>query len=654
MLAEDINQLVWTSDPQLSPDGAQIAYVVTRVDEDRNRYRSRVWLVPSDGSAPPRPVSAGEENDASPRWSPDGRLLLFTSTRRTDKAGKTKSSLYAMVTDGPGEASLLAEHDEGISGVAVSPDSRKVAYACRVRGEHYASDDVDRRPPRKIDRPMHRLNGVGFTLDRPTHVHVLSLDGGGAPVDMTPGDAEFGSPSWFPDGTRIAVARTNTAERILAGDIAVIDLDTKSVEVLTDGTGVFGSPAVGPDGTVALVGYEDSMLFPCNSKLGVLQDDGSVRWVTEALDRDWNTFPVSSAPTWNASGSGLVGIVADHGAVHLRQVDLDGTITPLVTGNRWVMGWSAVGGTVAFVAEDPERPCELYVLRNGEETQLTTVTDSFVRQAVPAPAQRFTAPAPGLDGEEVDAWIVTPHDLDPDTTYPMLLSIHGGPFTQYGDYFYDEAQMYARAGFVVVYSNPRGGSGRDNEWGRCIRGKALGGPGWGTVDYDDLMSVTDAALEQFPFIDADRLGVIGGSYGGYMTSWIVGHTDRFAAACSERAVNNLSTLDIGSDIAGVAKFWFGIDALDEDGLDELMRLSPITYVDEMTTPLLIIHSDEDLRCPFDQADQLFYALRDRDHDVEYFRFPGETHELSRSGSPLHRVQRAEIIIDFFTDRLGVD
>lgn len=653
MLPEHINRLVWASDPQLSPDGSQIAYVVTRVDEDRNRYRSRVWLVPSDGAAPPRPISAGEDSGASPRWSADGRLLLFTSTRRTDQSGKTKSALYAMVTDGPGEASLLAEHDEAISGVAISPDSRKVAYACRVRGEHYANDDIDRRPPRKIDRRMHRLNGVGFTLDRPTHVHVVALDGGGEPVDVSPGDAEFGSPSWFPDSDRIAVARTNTAERILAGDIAVIDLDTLTVEVVTDGTGVYGSPAVGPDGTVALVGHDDATLFPHNGKLGVLAHDGSVRWLTETLDRDWNTFPVDTAPTWNASGSGLVGIVADRGAVHLRQVDLDGKITPLVTGDRWVMGWSAASGVVAFVAEHAERPCELFVLRNGEETRLTNVTDSFVHHARPTRAERFTAPAPGID-DEIDAWIVTPDDLDPDLTYPMLLSIHGGPFTQYGDYFYDEAQMYARAGFVVVYSNPRGGSGRDNEWGRCIRGKALGGPGWGSVDYDDLLSVTDTALERFPFIDSSRVGLIGGSYGGYMTSWIVGHTDRFAAACSERAVNNLTTLDIGSDIAGVAKFWFGIDALDEGGLEELVRLSPITYVDQMTTPLLIIHSDEDLRCPFDQADQLYYALRDRGHDVEYYRFPGETHELSRSGSPIHRVQRAELIIDFFTARLGTE
>ena len=651
MLPEDINRLTWVSDPQLSPDASTVAYVVTRVDGEANRYRSRVWLVPSDGSAAPRPVSAGEENDAAPRWTPDGRMLLFTSTRRTDAAGKTRSALYGLACDGPGEASLLAEHDEAITGVAVSPDSRNVAYACRVRGEHYASDEVARRPPRRIDRPMHRLNGVGFTIDRPNHVHVLDLTGGGTPVDVTPGDAEFTAPSWYPDGTRIVATRSNAAERILSSDVACIDLDEATVEVLTDGGGVFANAAVGPEGTVAVVGYDEAEIFPQNSKIGVVDDDGSVRWITGALDRDWNAFPVSTAPTWSASGNGVVGIVADHGNVHLRQVDLDGTITPLVTGDRWVTGWSAAGGVVAFTAEDSVRPSELHVLRNGEEIRLTHVTDAFVRTAQPIAAERFTAPAPGSD-EEVDAWIVTPPDLDPQGSYPMLLVIHGGPFTQYGDYFYDEAQIYARAGFVVVYANPRGGSGRDHAWGRAIQGTALGGPGWGSVDYDDLLSVVDTALERYPFVDPARVGVMGGSYGGYMTSWIIGHTDRFAAACSERAVNNLSTLDIGSDIAGVAFYWFGITALDD--LDELMRMSPITYVDEMTTPLLIIHSDEDLRCPFDQADQLFYALRDRDHAVEYLRFPGEDHELSRAGSPVHRVQRAEAILEFFGDRLDVE
>jgi dipeptidyl aminopeptidase/acylaminoacyl peptidase len=278
------------------------------------------------------------------------------------------------------------------------------------------------------------------------------------------------------------------------------------------------------------------------------------------------------------------------------------------------------------------------------------VTDGFVRTANPQPAERFTAPAPASDGLEVDAWIVRPPDFDPDATYPALINIHGGPFTQYGDYFYDEAQHQARAGFVVIYCNPRGGSGRDQAWGHAIRGKNLGGPGWGTVDYDDIMSVVDTAIERFPFIDPDRFGVLGGSYGGYMTSWIIGHTDRFAAACSERAVNNLVTLDLTSDIAGVAGFWFDLTALGDH--EEMMAMSPITYADRMDTPLLIIHSDEDWRCGFEQADQLYFNLRARDYDVEYYRFPGENHELSRSGSPIHRVQRADLILDFFRDRLG--
>ncbi|MEM9521950.1 MAG: S9 family peptidase [Actinomycetota bacterium] len=653
MLPVDINHLVWASSPALSPDGAQVAYVVHRVDEKANRYRSRIWLAAVDGSTRPRPISAGEHNDAAPVWSPDGAQLFFTTTRRTDDKGQTRSAIYALTTDGPGEAALLAEHPEPIIGVAVSPTSDRLAYAVRVRGEHYASDQIDRRPPRKIDRPFYRLNGLGVTLDRPSHIHTINLNDDAAPVDVTPGDAEFFAPAWGRDGTWLVATRTNTAERILGSDVARIDLDPlndEAVTVITDGVGVWNNPVVGPDGTIACVGYEDSTVFPSNSHVAVLSADGTATWVTAQHDRDWCSFPVATAPTWTADG--MVGIVADHGSVHLHQIDPAGGTTPLVTGNRWVLGWSVAAGTIAFVAEDSTRPSEIFVVVDGEERQLTHVADGFVRAANPQPAERFTAPAPGRDGLEVDAWIVRPPDFDPERTYPALINIHGGPFTQYGDYFYDEAQHQARAGFVVLYSNPRGGSGRDTDWGHAIRGKNLGGPGWGTVDYDDIMSVVDTALEQFPFIDADRIGVLGGSYGGYMTSWIIGHTNRFAAACSERAVNNLVTLDLTSDIAGVAGFWFDTTALGDH--EEMMAMSPITYADEMDTPLLIIHSDEDTRCGFEQADQLYFTLRERDYDVDYYRFPGENHELSRSGSPIHRVQRADLILDFFRDRLNVE
>lgn len=646
MLPADISHLVWASSPAVSPDGSTVAYVVHRVDEKANRYRSRVWLATVDGSAAPRPISAGEHDDGSPIWTPDGRQLLFTSTRRKDAGGKTVSALYALSTSGPGEAALLAEHDEAIVGLTVSPDGATVAYAARVRGEHYASDDIDRRPPRRIDRPFYHLNGAGTVVDRPTHVFTLALDGGSQPVDRTPGDAEFSEPAWAPDSSWLAAARVNTAERILGSDVVRIHLDGSDIEILTDQTGVYGSPAVGPDGQIVCVGYEDAMVFPCNHHLALVGDDG-LTWLTRSYDRDWNEFPLHRAPTWR--GDDLIGVVADHGSVHLHTVSLDGTTTPLVTGDRWVMGWSEAGGTLAYVAEDSTHPCEVYAVVDGEERKLTTLTDAFARTANPQRAERFTAPSPDSDGREVDAWIVTPPDFDETKSYPMLLNIHGGPFTQFGDFFFDEAQHQARAGFVVVYSNPRGGSGRDDYWGRAIRGTNLGGPGWGTLDYADLMSVVDTAIERYPFIDADRIGVLGGSYGGYMTSWIIGHTDRFVAACSERAVNNLSTLDLTSDIAGVDEFWFGAAALTDH--DELMRMSPISYVDDMTTPVLIIHSDDDTRCPFEQADQLYFALRKRGHDVEYYRFPGENHELSRSGSPIHRIQRADLILDYFSDRL---
>ena len=230
--------------------------------------------------------------------------------------------------------------------------------------------------------------------------------------------------------------------------------------------------------------------------------------------------------------------------------------------------------------------------------------------------------------------------------------IHGGPFTQYGNRFFDEAQLYARAGYVVLLSNPRGSSGRETAWGRAIVGPKVRndpGTGWGSVDYDDLMAVVDVALERYPFIDGERLGVLGGSYGGYMTSWIIGHTDRFKAACSERAVNNLLTQEYTSDIATAFRMLVGVNHLDDP--TEYLSRSPISYVQRITTPVLIVHSENDLRCPIEQAEQLFVALRTLGKEVEFVRFPAENHELSRSGSPIHRVQRAELILEFFGKHL---
>jgi dipeptidyl aminopeptidase/acylaminoacyl peptidase len=261
--------------------------------------------------------------------------------------------------------------------------------------------------------------------------------------------------------------------------------------------------------------------------------------------------------------------------------------------------------------------------------------------------ERFTAVS--ADGSEVDAWIVRPAGLEPGRRYPVLLSIHGGPFTQYGNLFFDEFQVESAAGYVVLYSNPRGSSGYSEEWGRAIRGPIVDGPGWGTVDYEDLMAVVDTALERFDFCDPDRLGVLGGSYGGYMTSWIIGHNDRFQAACSERAVNDFTVESGAADIGFFFKAYVGAHWFEAP--DVYREKSPATYAESMTTPLLIVHSEDDLRCPIANAEELFAILRLLGRDVELVRFPCASHELSRSGAPAQRVVRFETILGWFAQHL---
>jgi dipeptidyl aminopeptidase/acylaminoacyl peptidase len=299
------------------------------------------------------------------------------------------------------------------------------------------------------------------------------------------------------------------------------------------------------------------------------------------------------------------------------------------------------GDRLLYTATTHTRPAELF---DRDGTQLTWVCDDFVAECELAEVERFTATS--SDGTEVDAWLVRPPSFEAGKRYPVLLDIHGGPFAQYGTGFFDEVQVSAAGGYCVLFSNPRGGSGYSEAWGRAIRGSGNeAGPGWGTVDYEDLMGVVDTALERFPFLDPERLGVLGGSYGGYMTSWIVGHTKRFKAALSERAVNHLVSAFGSSDAFWVFEREFGGPMW--ENVDAWLRMSPATYAREIETPLLIVHSENDLRCNVEQGEHLFTLLRLLGKEVEMLRFPSESHELSRSGSPVHRVLRFEAILEWF-------
>jgi dipeptidyl aminopeptidase/acylaminoacyl peptidase len=648
MRPEDLGLLVTAGSPRLSPDGRSVAYVVTRADLEANTYRSRVWIAATDGSSPPRPVTAGEHNDGLPRWSPDGRQLAFTSKR--GEQGVT--TLHVLAAEGPGEAALVATAPSAITSLEWSPDGRWLAYSGRVADPN-KDLDPKARPPRRITRFFSRLDGEGWIHDRPQHAWLVPADGAAPPVDVTPGEHRHGWPAWLGnDRLVLSGQRHDTWDLDLLQDLFVVGIDGGAPTPLTHLSGEYDFPSPSPDGRlVAFVGEDSPVVEPLNVKVGVLDlATGEHHWVAAGLDRTKMPFPGVQPPVWLDDETFVFG-AEDRGTVHLYRVGAaaGSEAELLLGGDRVVNGWDARSGVVAFAASTPDRPFEVFAVVDGVERRLSDHSAVFRSRTNPRPAERFLAPSGDV---EVDAWIVTPPDHDPNGSYPCLLNIHGGPFTQYGERYFDEAQLQASAGYVVLLSNPRGSSGREQSWGRAIRGSAADidpGTGWGTVDADDVMAVVDEALRRYPFIDPDRLGVLGGSYGGYLTSWLAGHTDRFKAACSERAVNNMLTEEWTSDISTAFHRYLGTSIVED--VSEYVRMSPITYVKDIHTPVLIVHSEEDWRCPIEQAEQLFVHLRLLGREVEFVRFPAEGHELSRSGSPIHRRQRAEIILEFFDKHL---
>jgi dipeptidyl aminopeptidase/acylaminoacyl peptidase len=639
MIPEDVYELTGAADPRLSPTGDTVAFVVWRIDRDSSEYRSAIWLSAADGSTPPRQFTSGEKRDALPRWSPDGSQLAFTSSRGD---GKT-SQLYVIPAEG-GEARKLTDLKEDPTDLAWAPDGSRIAFCARARDDAYEEEDERKRRPRRFTRLNYKLDNVGWTGDRRQHVFVVPIDGSEEPRQLTEGDFEDAGPSWSPDGTRIAFvsARSEYWDLELTSDVFVIDADGGEPMKVTESDGSCEGPVWSPDGSQLTFLYTPGTLdWPHHGRVAVVSaDGGGQRILTADLDRTCNPFPPIREPIWDDER--IVFALEDRGNIHVYAIPVDGAgaAEPLLDGERVVGGFDLRNGTLVHTETTATALTELYA---GEQ-RLTQVGGAFADGRELVRPERYTAVSP--DGTEVDAWIVRPTGFEEGKRYPTLLSIHGGPFSQYTTGFFDEFQVYAGAGYVVLYSNPRGSSGYAEEWGRAIRGPSNGqGPGWGTVDYDDLMAVVDTALERFDFIDPERLGVLGGSYGGFMTTWIVGHTDRFKAAISERAVNNFVSAYGSSDLFWAFAGQFGA-YLYED-FDAWVERSPSRYAGDIATPLLIMHSENDLRCAVEQAEHLFITLRLRKQEVELVRFPAESHELSRSGSPVHRVERFEIILDWF-------
>jgi len=626
------------SDARLHPDGVRAAFVVTQMDLDEDRYVRRIWLWDGDEA---RPLTSGDM-DTTPRWSPDGTRLAFL---RKGAGDDDLPQVATLRLDG-GEATVISDFELGASEIAWSPDGSKIAVVASEWIEEWKELDKEERgrAPRRITRMGYRFDSRGWIYDKRSHIWLIDLDGDQDPVCLTPGDFNEAQIVWSPDGRSIAFVSERHGQRGVdpGSQIWTVSADGGIPDAMTD-IGTWGMPSYDRSGSLYALGVDDRWAYPGIAPLQRLETDGSSTQVT-TIDRNLVTFaPAVSpgGPQWLDDGSAL-STLEDSGRVRIVKVSPDGEIDDVIGGDRLITGIDPRpdGSAAVFTATSPTDPGEVWWWENGEERQLTNLNDDFRSSTTLAEPQRFVI---DHDGVEVEGWVYLPEG---DDKVPLLFNIHGGPATQYGYGFFDEFQVYAGAGYGVVAINPRGASGYGSDFVRAVVGA------WHEEmppDLIDLLAAPDVAAGKFPRLDVDRMGIMGGSYGGFATVRVTAEDQRYKSAVAERGLYVWTSFTGTSDIG---TFFDGMYVRRGATRDELWTASPLRHADGITTPTLVLHSETDWRCPIEQGEQLFALLQNNDVESEMLRFPGESHELTRGGKPKHRVERFEAVLEWHGRYLG--
>jgi dipeptidyl aminopeptidase/acylaminoacyl peptidase len=689
---KDLFDFIWVANPQLSPDGSRVAFTRVSVDEKRTGYETSIWTVVTSGSEPPVRMTNGK-HDGRPRWSPDGKRIAFVRGGDKDETGKPKPAQIAMLSLAGGEAWILTDVPKGAADPVWSPDSKRIAFlssttlediekAQRKKTSAKSSETKEAETAKNtaqpkqaelesehepdvhvISRAVYRSNDEGY-LDPKRHEHIWVLDVPTTsdeltkPVQLTSGDFDEGEAVWSHDNSRIYFLTQRIDEPYYeppTTDIYSVLSAGGSLEKLATVPMDIGNLALSPDGRK--FAFHGSVTQPIRS---YSQPD---LWVMDAaphaqprnltgdydFDMGSSVFGDNAAPRggngrtlyWSPDGRWLFDSVAKRGRTPLIRVDAQsGAVTEITQSDQAVLDFSVTpdAQTIVALVSTPVMLGDLFtVAADGAQTRITDFNRKlWLQLSLTAPEEiNYTS----FDGKRIQGWIQKPPDFDPQKKYPLILNIHGGPHAAYGWVFDHEFQWMAAKGYVVLYVNPRGSTGYGQDFGNIIQYHYPGD------DYRDLMIGVDELLKR-GYIDPKKLAVTGGSGGGVLTDWTITHTDRFAAAVSQRDISNWASWWYTADFTLFQPNWFKAPPF-EDPQDYGNR-SPITFVKNIHTPVMFVLGESDYRTPQDSGgEQLFRALKFLKRPTAMVVFPRETHELSRSGEPWHRIERLDHIVGWF-------